>query len=159
MRMSDWSSDVCSSDLGCAGQVGAAVGKLRQLFAGDPLYYNEEKYEADFAGWYDLGRDREAFVAVAENLAGAEELRHSTAAQPGSVEVQRAPAVPLVPARVNELSSLALVVDALDRLNLPAFLRPQPVCELTSAGLLANTFHEFYFSLGQLESSQNTPPT
>src|SRR3546814_11238262 len=97
---------------GCAGQVGAAVGKLRQLFAGDPLYYNEEKYEADFAGWYDLGRDREAFVAVAENLAGAEELRHSTAAQPGPCEVQRAPAVPLVPARVHALSSLARTEEA-----------------------------------------------
>src|SRR3712207_1927549 len=45
-------------------QVNVAVGKLRRLFASDPLYFNEEKYESDFATWYALERDRPAFLEV-----------------------------------------------------------------------------------------------
>ena len=62
---------------GHGAQVASAVSRLRQLFAGDPLYYNEEKYEADFATWYDLGHDRETFLAVARNWRGSTTRRRS----------------------------------------------------------------------------------
>ncbi len=156
---------------GHGGQISVAVSKLRQLFAGDPLYYNEEKYEADFASWYDLGRDRAAFLAVAESLTAGEEKGSPPPLRPGAVEdgrpqsasnvstpVAAVNAVSLLPARVSELHSLAMVVEALDRLNLAAFLRRQPVCELTTEGLLEKRFDEFYFSIGDIEASLNRTP-
>ncbi|MET4697824.1 hypothetical protein ABIE65_000841 [Constrictibacter sp. MBR-5] len=143
---------------GHGAQVASAVSRLRQLFAGDPLYYNEEKYEADFATWYDLGHDRETFLAVAEELAGVDDAPQEPP-RPGAVEAVRpAPAPPMVSTRVSELSGLAAVVDALERMNLAAFLRRQPVCALTSAGLLEKRFDEFYFSIGDIESSLNRTP-
>lgn len=144
---------------GHGGQVGTAVARVRQLFAGDPLYYNEEKYEADFATWYDLVNDRETFLAIAEEIAG----RPDTAPEPprpGTVEPVRAPAAPpaMAPARVSELTGLAVVVDALERMNLAAFLRRQPVCALNASGLLEKRSDEFYFSIGDIESSLNRRP-
>ncbi|MFN4087491.1 MAG: hypothetical protein ACK4QW_00400 [Alphaproteobacteria bacterium] len=155
LRSGDW---VFLYPGGHGGRVAAAVARLRQLFAGDPLYYNEEKYEADFASWYDLGRDHEAFAAMAEGMGGTTDLPPPMARRPGLPDVVRAPTIQLLPSRVTELTSLAMVVESLERMNLAAFLRRQPVCALTSSGLLDRRFDEFYFSIGDIESSLNRTP-
>ena len=70
LKNGDWI--FCYSDARMT-QVGVAVNKLRRLFASDPLYFNEEKYEADFATWYMLERDREAFLDLARSFSPSQQ--------------------------------------------------------------------------------------
>src|SRR3546814_4896941 len=72
MRISDWSSDVCSSDLGAAGRgkVGEAVGEAQPVGKG-PLLARLDR---------PLGHPEQADVVVALGIAGdLDELRHTFA--------------------------------------------------------------------------------
>lgn len=135
-------------------QVGVAVGKLRRLFAGDSLYFNEEKYEADFATWYELARDRAKFVELAKSLAG--EAAATVERQQVAVEAMQPPL--RIVTRASELVTMAQTIDAIERTNLASFLRRQPVCEITRGNHVTWLFDEFYFSIADLETSLNRSP-
>src|SRR3546814_3768491 len=62
MRISDWSSDVCSSDLNALRKVvaeGAGPRAFEKIFEDDALYANGDKGAASlpiFSGNHDMGR-------------------------------------------------------------------------------------------------------
>lgn len=131
-----------------AAEIRAAVAKLRQLFADDPLYYSEEKYEAAFATWYDLDRERTEFTRLAEMLL-AERMIDPTPPPPDPV--------PVTPddrlrRRASELVSLGRIVDAIERTDLSPVLRRQPVCFLEPGARPRDLFEEVYFSIPDLEA-------
>ncbi len=139
-------------------QAKVAVSKLSRLFASDPLYYNEERYDADFATWYVLDRDRDTVIRLAETLCG---MPAAATPQHGPVEpvaVVPAAVEPRLVTRSSELIALAQTVEAIERTNLAAFLRRQPVCMVPVDGNPVWQFDEFYFSILDLETSLNRSP-
>ena len=134
-----------------AAAVNTAVGRLRRLFAGDQLYYNEEKYEADFATWYALATDRSAIRELAQRLAGA---NGAPTEKPAVAE----PTPIRIPNRTAELIAMSQTLDAIERANLAAFLRRQPICAYPFGGEIDWLFDEFYFSIVDLEVSLNRSP-
>ena len=133
-------------------QVGVAVSKLRRLFASDPLYFNEEKYEADFTTWYALERDRPEFLELAKSLAG--ETGEAARGEPP----ESGPPSLRVVTRASELLAMAQTIEAIERTNLASFLRRQAVCRISGEREVTWLFDEFYFSIVDLETSLNRSP-
>lgn len=129
-------------------EVRSAVGKLRQLFAGDLLYYSEEKYEVAFATWYDLDRERGEFSRLAEMLL-AEKMIDPTPPPADPVPVT---ADDRLRRKASELVTLGRILDAIDGTDLAPVLRRQPVCFIEPDARPKDLFEEVYFSIPDLEA-------
>lgn len=145
MKNGDWVfvyRDIRSSE------IKAAVGKLRQLFAGDPQYYSEEKYEVAFATWYDLDRERAEFTRLAEMLLAEKMIDPST---PGA-EPPPATSDDRLRRKASELVTLGRILDAIETTDLSPVLRRQPVCLIEGDARPKDLFEEVYFSIPDLEA-------
>src|SRR3546814_10079358 len=87
MRISDWSSDVCSSDLNALRKVvaeGAGPRAFEKIFEDDALYANGDKGAASlpiFSGNHDMGRIGHFLLqAVRGKISDDELLRRATLA-------------------------------------------------------------------------------
>jgi hypothetical protein len=122
-----------------------AVTKIRYLFSEDPLTREEEGQGDRFCTWYDLTRDYDNFVQLANNLYAEKEKRRLQAANPAVAP--RKPDVPLDP------TELGKVVEALKRADLTDVMRRQAVVALLPRQAPLQVFNELYISIADLKKA------
>jgi hypothetical protein len=123
-----------------------AVTKIRYLFSEDPLAREDDGESDRFCTWYDLTRDYDNFVKLANDLHAEKEKRRLQAANPGPT-APRKPDVPLDPAELGK------VVDALKRADLTNVMRRQPVVALLPRQAPMQVFNELYISIADLKKA------
>lgn len=136
-------------------QIDDVILKLRFLFSDDPLA-NDEDLENEgigedgepyqFCTWYDIKRDYPAFRDMAERMlalakrAVDEESKRKRLIATGQ-EVKKEP---LDPAR------LAILENALVKMDIRPFLRRQPICAVVGEGAPEAVFDEYFVSVPDL---------
>ena len=126
-----------------------AVMRLRHLFNDDPLTQDiDERQESRFCSWYDLERQYDAFLAVAQALYDEDQKRNRRLAaingpgQPG----RPAELPPLSPHRLGEL------VDSISRADLSNMMRRQAICAIAPGAPPQPVFRELYISIDELRA-------
>ncbi|CAA7624457.1 hypothetical protein [Magnetospirillum sp. UT-4] len=128
----------------------SAIVKLRFLFSDDPLILDEETGERPFCTWYDLDREYDVLVALAQKLLAEEQARRraemekATAAQRAADKPKGMPFTP-------EL--LAKMEANLGQADLSNLMRRQAVCAVVGKASPQPVFHELFISISDLRQA------
>jgi len=133
-------------------EVEAAIVKLRFLFSDDPLLAgNSEEGKSPFTDWYQLDRDYDALLQLAQHLVNEERARRTQEFAEGYVsQVAAKPArrgEPLTPAMLTKLE------DALARADLGNMMRRQAVCAIVGKSPPQPVFFELFISIADLRET------
>ena len=107
-----------------------SVLNLRYLFSEDPLLVHDEQGRASFCDWYDIEKDHEDLLELAQSLLQDRTIHDEAAAGDSESPFLRTLEEP-APATALDPVNLAVIQKAIAQADLSSMILRQPVCKIT----------------------------
>ena len=124
-----------------------AVLHLRYLFSEDPLLKYDEKGRKPFCDWYDLEKDYDKFLRLAEVTLGRRERQEAEKNNPNLIQDELQDTQPNRPL---DPQNLAVIAAGIAQTDISTMIRQQPICAMTSDRKPAAVYSEIYTSIESL---------
>ncbi|MBT3358881.1 MAG: EAL domain-containing protein [Rhodospirillales bacterium] len=136
---------------GARADVDGAIQKIRYLFSDDPLLADEDEDQKKFARHYDVEKEFDKILHLAQSMADEEKVGANASRQQQSgraaLKSRQTRGTPLTP------EVLARVETALARADLSNLVRRQFVCGVSSQGVPEPAFSELFISIQDLRET------
>lgn len=133
------------------GDVEVALQKIRYLFSDDPLLADEDGDSDKFAAWYDVSREFDKILHIAQSMADDDKRDTDTARQKrdtrSALKARQTRGSPLTPEVLNRVET------ALARADLSNMVRRQFICGVTPKGVPEPAFSEMFISIHDLRET------
>ncbi|MGE5506759.1 MAG: hypothetical protein ACM31L_20225 [Actinomycetota bacterium] len=131
-------------------EVEGAVVKMRFMFSDDPLVAQEGASAKTFCTWYNLEREYEVLLTLAQKMVQDDQANRAAAAEKSALE-QRFAAKPKGSPFTPDL--LARVESSLGSADLANLMRRQAVCAVVGKAPPQPVFHELFISIADLRQT------
>lgn len=129
-----------------------SIVKVKFLFSDDPLLVDEGgPGKVAFVDWFDMERDYEELLGLAQRAAQDEEQRRTQEFTKGFIEQQAAKQVPAGQPLTPQV--LMRIEEALIRADLSNMLRRQAICAIVGKAAPQPIFNELFISIADLRET------